>query len=98
MVKGIAKNAVILQAHGKKEYEQVIFIVPPGTPVESVSSPQEMLELADNLAEKCKLTTKPKSKKSWVGPFIGFICGVLVTVASTMLLFSDIVTKVLSSF
>lgn len=52
MVKGTAKQAVIVQPPEAKEFEQAIFILSPSTENTLLSSPGEMLNLADSLAAK----------------------------------------------
>ncbi len=80
MVKGVARHAVIVKAPETKEFEQAIFII-SGQSEELVKNPDEMLELANRLAEKYCIASKNKKNvlKKYFLPMLWFACGSGVT-------------------
>lgn len=81
MVKGTAKQAVIVQPPEPKEFEQAIFILSPSPENTLLSSPGEMLNLADSLAAKYCVGTvaQPAQRKRRFSPLTAFSLGCLLT-------------------
>lgn len=80
MVKGVAKQAVILHPGDKSGFEQAIFILAPESDSAKVGSPDEMLRLADTIASKYTLESVPVIKKRSYLPYIlSFLLGGVLT-------------------
>jgi len=76
MVKGIAKQAVILQPGERSGFEQAIFIMAPDKDMEKVASAEELLELADSIASEYTVPCISAKKKTRFLPcLISFILG-----------------------
>ncbi len=81
MVKGTAKQAVIVMPSENKSFEQAIFILSPTTTHAELSSPGEMLSLADSLASQYCVSTVPKNRlRQWLrAPWAAFSAGCALT-------------------
>ena len=63
MVKGTAKQAVILNPGEKSGFEQAIFILAPESDREKLDSPEDLLRLADSIAGKYTVAALPSMRK-----------------------------------
>ncbi len=80
MVKGTAKQAVILQPGDKSGFEQAIFILAPGREGEQLSSPEDLLRLADSIAGQYTIATVPRLRQRKILPYVlGFLLGTAVS-------------------
>jgi hypothetical protein len=81
MVKGTAKQAVIVLPGADPRFEQAIFILSPGTSHTQLSSPGEMLSLADSLAAQYCTGTVPRYRLRALmrTPWISFLFGCALT-------------------
>ena len=80
MVKGTTKQAVILQPGDKSGFEQAIFILAPGHGGEKLESPEDLLRLADSIAEKYTVETLQPMRKGRLLPCVlSFLLGGLLT-------------------
>ena len=77
MVKGTAKQAVIVLPGTDDRFEQAIFILSPGSTHAELSSPGEMLSLADSLAVR----TAPQRRFRGLlrAPWAAFSAGCILT-------------------
>ncbi len=81
MVKGTAKQAVIVMPSENKSFEQAIFILSPTSTHTELSSPGEMLSLADTLAAQYCVNTVSR-KRLWQrlhNPWAAFSAGCALT-------------------
>lgn len=86
MVKGTAKQAVVLHPGDKSGFEQAIFILSPGQSGEKLDSPEDLLRLADSIAEKHTVATLPRVRKGQVWSCIlSFLAGGLMTAGVLLL-------------
>lgn len=76
MVKGVAKNAVVVNGTSLDDFEQAIFISSGDQYGEKVTSAAELLDVARRIAG-----TKVRRKRSdaLIGALIGFLSGSAVT-------------------
>ena len=81
MVKGTAKQAVIVLPGADTRFEQAIFILSPGTTHTQLSSPGEMLSLADSLAAQYCISAVPRHRLRTLlrAPWMAFLCGCTLT-------------------
>lgn len=81
MVKGTAKQAVIVMPAENKSFEQAIFILSPTAADAALSSPGEMLSLADSLASKYCVSAVPRQRlRQWLrAPWAAFSAGCAFT-------------------
>lgn len=81
MVKGTAKQAVIVMPSENKSFEQAIFILSPTASHTEVSSPGEMLSLADSLAAQYCVSTVPRKRLRQLlrGSWAAFSAGCALT-------------------
>ena len=81
MVKGTAKQAVIVMPAENKSFEQAIFILSPTATNAELSSPGEMLHLADSLASQYCVSTVPRKRlrQALHTPWAAFLCGCVLT-------------------
>lgn len=81
MVKGTAKQAVIVMPSENNSFEQAIFILSPTASHTQVSSPGEMLSLADSLAAQYCVSTVPRKRLRQLlrGPGTAFSAGCALT-------------------
>ena len=87
MVKGTAKQAVVLHPGDKSGFEQAIFILSPGQSGEKLDSPEDLLRLADSIAEKYTVDTLQPMRKSRLMPcLLSFLLGGGITAAILLLL------------
>lgn len=87
MVKGIAKQAVIVHPAEKSGFEQAIFILAPEQEGKKIATPEEMLSMADSIASKYTISSMPAIKKRKVMPYlIAFVLGACLTAACFLLL------------
>ena len=87
MVKGTAKQAVILHPGEKSGFEQAIFILAPGQAGEKLESPEDLLRLADSIAGKYTVATLPRLRKGPLLPCIfSFLAGGLLAAGVLLLL------------
>lgn len=76
MVKGTAKQAVILHPGEKSGFEQAIFILAPSQEGERLDSPEDLLRLADSIAGKYTVATLPRARKGRLLPCVlSFLAG-----------------------
>ncbi|MGM9638167.1 MAG: hypothetical protein ACI3XT_01080 [Butyricicoccaceae bacterium] len=76
MVKGTAKQAVILNPGEKSGFEQAIFILAPESDREKLDSPEDLLRLADSIAGKYTVAALPAMRKHRVLPYVlAFLLG-----------------------
>lgn len=81
MVKGTAKQAVVVMPSENKSFEQAIFILSPTSTHAELSSPGEMLSLADTLAAQYCVNTVSR-KRLWQrlrNPWAAFSAGCTLT-------------------
>lgn len=87
MVKGTAKQAVILHPGEKSGFEQAIFILAPGQEGERLDSPEDLLRLADSIAGKYTVATLPRVRKGRLLPCIlSFLAGGIAAAGILLLL------------
>ena len=81
MVKGTAKQAVIVTPAEHNSFEQAIFILSPSATHAELSSPGEMLSLADSLAAQYCTGAVPRYRLRALmrTPWIMFLCGCALT-------------------
>lgn len=81
MVKGTAKQAVIVLPGTDDRFEQAIFILSPGSTHAELSSPGEMLSLADSLAAQYCVRTAPQRRVRGLlrAPWAAFSAGCILT-------------------
>ena len=81
MVKGTAKQAVIVTPAEHNSFEQAIFILSPSATHAELSSPGEMLSLADNLAAQYCVATVPRRQLRRIlrAPGAAFAAGCILT-------------------
>lgn len=76
MVKGTAKQAVILNPGEKSGFEQAIFILSPQSDREKLDSPEDLLRLADAIADKYTVAALPAlRKRRWLPYLVAFLLG-----------------------
>lgn len=86
MVKGIAKNAVILQPGDKSGFEQAIFILAPDKEGKKIGSAEEMLELADSIVAEYTVPCLTSIRKNRLLPcLLSFLLGGGLTALGFML-------------
>ena len=79
MVKGTSKQAVIVSPGEKSGFEQAIFILSPQNSA-AASSPDELLELAGDIASEYTVASLPAIKKKKLLPCVfSFLLGCAVT-------------------
>ena len=80
MVKGISKQVIVVHAPEPQLFEQAIFILAPGYGGEKLESPEDLLRLADSIAEKYTVDTlRPMRKYRLLPCLLSFLLGGLVT-------------------
>ena len=81
MVKGTAKQAVIVLPAENSSFEQAIFILSPSATHAELSSPGDMLSLADNLASQYCVATVPRKRFRQLlhTPLVAFAAGCILT-------------------
>lgn len=70
MVKGTAKQAVILRPDKKSGFEQAIFILSPEQEGERLESPEDLLRLADSIAGQYTVATLPAMRRKKILPCV----------------------------
>ena len=87
MVKGISKQVIVVQSPEPKMFEQAIFILASGQGGEKLESPEDLLRLADSIAEKYTVDTLQPMRKSRLMPcLLSFLLGGGITAAILLLL------------
>ena len=81
MVKGVAKQAVILQPNDRSGFEHAIFIISPEGQGQKIGSAEEMLELADEIVAEYTVPSLAKRKKPFWPCALSFLLGSAVTAA-----------------
>lgn len=82
MVKGVAKQAVILQPGERSGFEQAIFIISPEGQGQKVGSAEEMLELADEIVAEYTVPSLARRKKPFWPCLFSFLLGSALTAAA----------------
>lgn len=85
MVKGVAKQAVILQPNDRSGFEQAIFILSPDGQGQKIGSAEEMLELADEIVAEYTVPSLGRRKKPFWPCAISFLLGSGLTAAGFVL-------------
>ena len=87
MVKGTAKQAVILHPGESGGFEQAIFILSPGQEGQKLDSPEDLLRLADSIAAQYTVASVPVMRKRRLLPhLLSFLLGGLCAGAAGLLL------------
>ncbi len=93
MVKGISRQAILVRPPENGPFEQAIFLLAEERGPGALSSPEELLALAEQLAAQYSLSPprlkglkgrKGRSAPAWLLPVLSFLAGALCAVGVLM--------------
>lgn len=90
MVKGISRQAILVRPPENGPFEQAIFLLAEERGPGALSSPEELLALAEQLAAQYSLSPprlkgrKGQSAPAWLLPVLSFLAGALCAVGGMM--------------